>query len=136
MADLFAVQGRYGAALSAHQDAVQNAQQLDQSSGTFLAESQADYASVLSRVGRGQEAQEILDKSLGAARAAHNEALAAKILNFQGEGFYYRGDFKSARPLFERSEQSAAKAKDRIKILTARLSLAGSRPRKAVAARP
>ena len=124
MAELFLIQGRYGAALKAQQESVNNAQLLEQQSGTFVAESQADYANVLNRLGRAAEAQKTLDESLGAARSAQNDALAAKILNFEGEGFYYRGDFKSARPLFERAQQSAAKAKDRIQTLTARLNLA------------
>jgi tetratricopeptide (TPR) repeat protein len=125
MADLFAVEGRFGAALSAQQEAVRNAQQLEQQNGTFLAESQADYAAILNRVNRGEEAQKILYESLNAARSAQNETLTAKVLNFQGESLYYRGDFKSARPLFERAQQSAIKGKDRAQALTARLNLAG-----------
>jgi tetratricopeptide (TPR) repeat protein len=124
LADLFAAQGRLGAALSAEQDALTNAQQLERESGALLAEIQADYASILNRLGRSQEAEKILDGSLSAVRSAHNDALTAKVLNFQGEGFYYRGDFRSAQPLFARSQQSAEKAKDRIKVLTARFNLA------------
>ncbi len=124
MAELFLIQGRYGAALKAQQEAVKNAQQLEQQSGTFLAESQADYVNILNRLGRGTEGQKTLDESFNAARSAQNDALAAKILNFQGQRFYYQGDFKSARPFFERAQQSASKAKDRIQTLTARLYLA------------
>jgi tetratricopeptide (TPR) repeat protein/predicted Ser/Thr protein kinase len=124
MAQMFAIQGRYGAALSAQQDAVANAQQLERQTGTFLAESRADYASILNQLGRGQEAEKILDESLAAARSAHEDVLTAKILNFQGEGFYYRGDFKSARPLFAQSQPLAEKAKDRIATLTAKFNLA------------
>ncbi len=124
MAELFAAQGRLGAAVNAQEDAVKNARQLEQQSGTVVVEIQADYAHILNQLGRGQEAQKTLEESLGAARSAQDEALAAKVLNFQGESFYYRGDFKSARPLFERAQQSAAKAKDRIQSLNARLHLA------------
>jgi len=124
MAQLFAIQGRYGAALSAQQDAIATAQQLERQTGTFLAESRADYASILNQLGRGQEAEKILDESLGAARSAHEDVLTAKILNFQGEGFYYRGDFKSARPLFAQSQPLAEKSKDRIASLTAKFNLA------------
>ena len=124
MALLFLIQGRYGAALKAQQDAVKNAQQLEQQSGTFLAESQADYANILNHLGRGREGQKTLEASFNAARSAQNDVLAAKVLNFQGESFYFQGDFPSAQPFFERSQQSAAKAKDRIQSLTARLNLA------------
>jgi tetratricopeptide (TPR) repeat protein len=124
LAELFAAQGRLGAALNAQQDSVKNAQQLEQQSGTALAESQADYAHILILLGRGLEGQKTLDESLNAARSAQAEALVAKILNFQGESFYYRGDFKTARPLFEHAQQSAAKAKELIQSLAARLNLA------------
>ena len=124
MAELFAAQGRLGAALNAQQDSVKNAQQLEEQSGAALAQSQADYAHILNQLGRGLEGQKTLDDSLNAARSAQAEPLVATILNFQGESFYYRGDFKAARPLFERAQQSAAKAKEPIQSLTARLSLA------------
>src|SRR6266478_3917673 len=124
IAGLFAVQGRLGAALKAQQESVKNAQQLEQQSGAALAQSQADYAHILNQLGRGQEGQKTLDESLNAARSAQAEPMVAMILNFQGESFYYRGDFKSSRPLFERAQQSAVKAKDPIQSLTARLNLA------------
>jgi tetratricopeptide (TPR) repeat protein len=124
IAGLFAAQGRLGAALKAQQESVKNAQQLEQQSGTALAESQADYAHILNQLGRGQEGQKTLDESLNAARSAQNDVLTAKILNFQGEGFYFQGDFRSARPFFERSQQSATKAKEPIQSLIARLNLA------------
>jgi len=124
MADLFVVQGRYGAALKTQQEALKNAQQLEQQSGTTVAEIQANYANILNQLGRGQEVQKTLEESLAAARSAHDEALAAKVFNFQGESAYYRGDFTSAGPFFERAQQSAAKSKERIQSLNARLNLA------------
>jgi len=110
--------------LNAQQDSVKNAQQLEQQSGATLAQIQADYAHILIQLGRGLEGQKTLDESLNAARSAQAEPLVAMILNFQGESFYYRGDFNAARPLFERAQQSAAKAKEPIQSLTARLNLA------------
>jgi tetratricopeptide (TPR) repeat protein len=124
MAVLFLIQGRYGAALKAQQESVKNAQQLERQSGAVLAESQADYANILNHLGRGSEGQKMLDESFNAARSARNDALVAKILNFQGESLYYQGDFKSARPFFERAQQAATKAKDRVQLLTVRLNLA------------
>jgi len=124
IAELFAAQGRLGAALNAQQESVKNVQQLEQQSGAALAQSLADYAHILNQLGRGQEGQKTLDESLNAARSAQAEPMVAMILNFQGESFYYRGDFKSSRPLFERAQQSAVKAKDPIQSLTARLNLA------------
>ena len=123
MASLYLIQGRYGDALKSQQEAVNIAQQLEAGSGAFVAEVRADYADVLNQVGRSEEAQKILNESLSTALSTQSEGLASKILNFQGEGFYYRGDFKSARPLFERAQQSASKAKDRVQSLNARLNL-------------
>jgi len=124
LAALYIIQGRYGEALKTQQEAVENAQQLQEQSGAFPAEIKADYAYVLIHLGRGPEAQKILDDSLKVSLSARSESLTAKTLNFQGQGFYYAGDFKSARPLLERAERSAAKAKDRVQSLNARLTLA------------
>jgi tetratricopeptide (TPR) repeat protein/predicted Ser/Thr protein kinase len=124
MAELFMLQGRFGAALNAQQDALKYAQQLEQQAGAFMAETQADYATILNKVGRGEEAQKILEESLKVARSTQNDVLTAKVLSFQGESFYYRGDYKAARPLFEQAQQSATKAKDRVQSLTARVNLA------------
>jgi tetratricopeptide (TPR) repeat protein len=124
LAALYIIQGRYGEAQKTQQEAVDNAQQLQEQSGAFLAEIKADYAYVLIYLGRGPEAQKILDDSLKVSLSARSESLTAKTLNFQGQGFYYAGDFKSARPLLERAERSAAKAKDRVQSLNARLTLA------------
>ena len=123
MADLLLIEGRYGAALKAQQEAANIDQQLQQG-GDFSAEIQADYANVLNRLGRGEEAAKILDESLKAAESSKNDALAAKVLNIQGEGLFLRGDFKSARSSFERSQQAATRAKDRMEVLIARLNLA------------
>ena len=126
MTSLYLIQGRYGEALKSQQEAVNNAQQLEAGSSEFSAEVKADYANVLNQIGRAEEAQTVLNESLSTAVTAKSEDLSAKILNFQGEGFYYRGDFKSARPFFERAQQSALKAKDRVQSLIARLNLARS----------
>ncbi len=124
LADLFLIQGRYGAALNAQQDALKNAEQLEQQMGTYGADVKADYGNVLNHLGRGEEAQKVLGETLNVAHSARDDALASKILNFQGEGLYYRGDLKSAGPQFAQAQQSATKAKDRIQVLTARFNLA------------
>jgi eukaryotic-like serine/threonine-protein kinase len=124
MAALDLIQGRYGDALKHQQDALHYAQQLQAQQGAYFAQIQADYANVLNQLGRFSEAQPLLDQSLKTAVAAQGEDLEAIILNFQGEGLYYSGDFKSAQPLFERAQQSSVKAKDRLQSLYARLHIA------------
>jgi tetratricopeptide (TPR) repeat protein len=123
IADLLSIQGRYGAALKAQQEATAIDQQLQQG-GDFSAEIQADYANILTRSGRSDEAGKILDTSLKEAESSKNDALAAKVLNFQGELFLLNGDLKSARSSLEKSQQAATRAKDRMEMLVAKLNLA------------
>jgi eukaryotic-like serine/threonine-protein kinase len=124
MATLDLIQGRYGDALKHQQDALRHAQQLQEQQGAYFAQIQADYANVLNQVGHFSEAQKILNESLKTAQSAQGADLVAIILNFQGQSFYYSGDLKTAQPLFERAQQSALKAKDRLQSLDARLGLA------------
>jgi serine/threonine protein kinase/Tfp pilus assembly protein PilF len=124
VAELFAIQGRLGAALNAQEDALKNAQQLEHQEDPAVVEIQADYAHILDQLGRGQEAQKPLEESLAAARSAQDDYLVAKILNFQGDNAYYRGDLKAAAPFFDRAQQAATKARDRIQSLSARLNAA------------
>jgi eukaryotic-like serine/threonine-protein kinase len=65
-----------------------------------------------------------LDEALTLARSLQNNALVGKILNFQGERFFYRGDFKTARPLFLQALQVASREKDPGQILTIKINLA------------
>jgi hypothetical protein len=43
----------------------------------------------------------VLEQTVGEARAAGDQYLAALALNFVGNGLYVQGDWASARPLFE-----------------------------------
>jgi tetratricopeptide (TPR) repeat protein len=45
-------------------------------------------------------------------------------LDFQGDGFFYRGDFKSARSLYEQASRAAANSKEPDKILIAKTDMA------------
>ena len=120
---VFSYQGRYGAALNAQQDAL-NSWLETKDQGYWLAQIQASYGNALTLLGQFDKAQQNLDKAMETARALKNEALMARILNFQGDRLFYAGDYSSAQRLFEQSRQMAAHAKDHEQILVARTDLA------------
>jgi len=68
-----------------------------------MAEILSGYGNSLSEVGRYDEAQKNLAEAMTLARELKNKTLVAQILNFQGDTFYYRGDFKSAADLFSQA---------------------------------
>lgn len=123
MAGLFEVQGRYGAALSAEEDAYKNVQEM-QNQDANKADIELDYANALILIGRGDDAQKNLDESLVLAKSLQNNSLTAKTLNLQGDRLFYKGDFKAARPLYEQAQQSAKQSTDRNQALLAKFNLA------------
>lgn len=122
MGTLFEYQGRYGAALSAREEALKMIQQL-QDRGFWMAEILSGYGDALDQIGRADDAQKSLDEALNLARQLKNDALVAETLNYQGDWFFYRGDYKSARAYYERALPLAARTKDRDKILISKFNL-------------
>jgi eukaryotic-like serine/threonine-protein kinase len=120
---LFQYQGRYGAAVTSGEDALKSWREVNER-GFWLPEIQAGYGNALTLIGRGDDAQKNLDEALGLARELKNNSLVARILNFQGDRLFYRGDFKSARGWFEQASQVAAKTTDREQILLAKFNVA------------
>ena len=120
---IFAFQGRYGAALTSQKEAFNDWKDLGER-GFWLPEMQAAYGYALILIGRGDEAQKDLEQALGMARDLKNNPLVARILNFQGDRLFYRGDFKAARPFYEQASQVAAHTTDREQILTSKFNLA------------
>src|SRR5262249_61795832 len=72
---------------------------------------------------RGGEAQNSLEAGLRLARELQETPIAAQMLNFRGDSFFYRGDLKSARPLFEQARREAAGTADRHLILLSELNV-------------
>jgi tetratricopeptide (TPR) repeat protein len=120
---LFQYQGRYGAALTSAEDALKSWREANQR-GIWLPEMQGSYGNALTLIGRGDEAQKNLDEALGMARELKNNPVTAKILNFQGDRLFYRGDFKAARSLFEQASQVAGRTTDREQALLSKFNLA------------
>jgi tetratricopeptide (TPR) repeat protein/predicted Ser/Thr protein kinase len=123
MAELFELQGRNGAAVSAQQEALKNIQdlQLQDASAVGI---QANYGVALSLVGHFDDAQKNLDAALALARSLKNEGLAGDVLTFQGERLFYQGNLPAARPLFEQALQIATREKDREQTLRIKFDLA------------
>jgi eukaryotic-like serine/threonine-protein kinase len=123
MALLFEMQGRYGAALSAEQDAIKNIQDMHAQDAN-AARIEADYGAALVLNGRFEEGQKSLDDALKLGRALKNDAYEGEFLNLQGERLYYQGDFKSAQPLFEQALRIATQQKDPDQTLTSKFNSA------------
>jgi tetratricopeptide (TPR) repeat protein len=123
MGTLFTYQGRFGAALSAQEEALKTIRELQQRN-FWLGEILAGYGNALSLVGRGGDAEKPLEEALALARELGNEPLVAKVLNYQGDRYFYAGDSKSARALYDQALQMASRTQDRQVILLSKLNRA------------
>jgi eukaryotic-like serine/threonine-protein kinase len=120
---LFDYQGRFGAAASSKADALKTLRELKD--GTFwMPEILGSYGESLVLAGRGDEAKGSFEEALSRAHELKNDGLIAQTLDFQGDAFFYQGNFKAARSLYEQSLQAANRSKDAQKILLAKIGLA------------
>jgi tetratricopeptide (TPR) repeat protein len=123
MGTLFAYQGRYGAAVNAKQEALNTFRELGDRS-FWMTEILSGYGDALAQAGRGEESQKSFDEAMSLARELKNDAFVAQILNYQGDSFFYRGNFKSARSLYEQAMKVASHTTDRGKVLISKFNLA------------
>lgn len=128
---LFADQGRYGAAVSAQQDALKDFRE-SKEQGFEATAILMDYGNALALAGRNEEATKILNEALKSATEQASKPQIATTLNYLGDNSFYRGDFKSAAPLYAQASQAASKTGDvhlilQTKINLARLSVAQGR---------
>lgn len=123
MGMLFGYQGRYGAALSSEEDALKTFRETKEKD-FWLAEILGDYGNALAQVGRSEDAQENLAEALNVARGLKNEAQVAAVLGYEADNFYYRGDYRSARPLYDQALQAASHTTDAQLTLLAKVNLA------------
>ena len=120
---LFAVQGRYDAALKAQKEAVDIFQQLGDR--TYMMEAAlAGYGQTLSAVGREDEGRRNIEDALKLADTAKNNAITAEAINSLGNSYFFAGDNASARQQYERALQLATKSNLRQQAVLAKLSLA------------
>ena len=120
---LFDYQGRFGAAISAKQDALKILRDLKDGT-SWMPEILGSYADSLILAGRGDEAKASLDEALSLSHALKNDGLVAETLGYQGDAFFYQGNFKAARSLYDQALQAAARSKDGQAIMVAKMGLA------------
>jgi serine/threonine protein kinase/tetratricopeptide (TPR) repeat protein len=123
LGELFDYQGRVGAAISSKQDALKTFRDLKDRT-FWMAEILGGYGESLILAGRGDEAKSSLDEALSLSRELKNEGMIAQTLGFQGDVFFYQGDFKAAHSLYDQALQAATRSKEADKILTTKVGIA------------
>jgi tetratricopeptide (TPR) repeat protein len=120
---LFSYQGRYGAALSAEEDALKTFREL-QERGFWLAEILGWNGNALAQVGRSDDAQKSLEEAMNVARELKNQATSAEIQGYEGDNAFYRGDYPAAAALYDEALKTASHASDLQLILIAKFNVA------------
>jgi serine/threonine protein kinase/tetratricopeptide (TPR) repeat protein len=120
---LYATQGKYGSALSALQEAVNDYEQAKDQTWE-RAEAMSRYGKALSEVGRWDEGRKYLDDAVKLATDVKNDGILAEALNFQGDSYFYAGDYATARQQYEKAAQMATRAKNREVITRSKFDLA------------
>ncbi|HKA37558.1 MAG TPA: tetratricopeptide repeat protein [Thermoanaerobaculia bacterium] len=123
MGTVFEYQGKYAAAVNAKEEALKIFQEL-KDRGFWMGEILSGTGHALALSGRFDAAEKPLAEAMTIAGELQNKALAAQILNFQGDRFLYRGDARAARPLYEQALQTASKTSNRRFDLQSRANLA------------
>jgi serine/threonine protein kinase/tetratricopeptide (TPR) repeat protein len=120
---LFDYQGRFGAAINSKQEGLKNFRDIKDRT-SWMAKMLDGVAEALILAGRGDEAKDYLDEALSLARELKTDGVVAEALGFQGDAFFYRGDFKSARTSYVQALQAATQSKEPDTILLAKANLA------------
>ncbi|MGB9234048.1 MAG: tetratricopeptide repeat protein [Terriglobales bacterium] len=120
---LFDYQGRFGAAANSKGDALKTLRELKDGS-FWMPEILGSYGESLVLAGRGDEAKGAFEEALSRGHELKNDGLVAQTLDFQGDAFFYQGNFTAARSLYEQSLQAANRSKDAQQILLAKTGLA------------
>lgn len=120
---LFLNQGRFGAAIKSEQEAVKAFRDI-QDKTPWMAQVLGGSAKAYILAGRGDEAKSDLDQALNLSRELKNDEMTAAALGFQGDAYFYRGDFKSAYASYGEALQAATRSKEPDSVLIAKANLA------------
>jgi eukaryotic-like serine/threonine-protein kinase len=120
---MFALQGRFGAAVISMQSAFNTFEQLKEKT-TDKADVTGGYGEALVLAGRGDEAKSYLNDALNLSRELKSDAMVSQALIYEGDAAYYAGDNKTARVLYEQGLAAATKSKEPERVLRAKMSLA------------
>jgi eukaryotic-like serine/threonine-protein kinase len=120
---LFDFQGRFGAAVHSKEEALKTFRDLKDRT-FWMGEILGGYGQALILAGRMDEAKSPLDEALSLARELKNDGLVAQTLGFQGDAFFYKGNFNAAHSLYDQALQAAMRSKETERILLAKIALA------------
>jgi len=120
---LFDYQGRFGAAVHSKEEALKTFRDLKDRT-FWMGEILGGYGQALILAGRMDEAKSSLDEALNLARELKNDGLVAQTIGFQGDAFFYKGNFGAAHSLYDQALQAAMRSKDTERILLAKIALA------------
>jgi tetratricopeptide (TPR) repeat protein len=84
----------------------------------------AGMGGILAEAGRGDEGQKNIEDALAIAQEIKNDSVASLALNWLGDVYFYKGDFKGATQQYERALQTATRAANRERILLSKINLA------------
>jgi eukaryotic-like serine/threonine-protein kinase len=120
---LFSNQGRFGAAISAQEDALKGLNDAKEK-GFWSTEVLIAYGQALAQAGRGDEAAKKLAEAMTAASADKSQPQIATTLSYQGDNAMYRGDLKAAATAYAEAQQTASKTGDAHLILLTKVNTA------------
>ena len=120
---VFGFQGRFGAALSAKEDAYKTFRDLGERS-VWAVIIQGGYGEALAQVGQNAEAKKMLEEAIGLARELKTQDEIARILGFQGDNAFFGGDLKTAQQLYAQALSASAKSSDVRIVLASKFNLA------------
>jgi tetratricopeptide (TPR) repeat protein len=120
---VFQYQGRFGAAVSAMQDAV-NGYRAAGDRSSDMVELLNDLADTLAQSGRASESEPLLREARGIVHDLKNETAQAELLNTQGDVQRYNGDLRSAEALYQQALRAASHGTDPVETLLSRLHVA------------
>jgi len=123
MASVFGYQGRYGAALKNEEEALKILREANDRT-SWLAGVLSGHGLALSSIAKFDDATKSLDEALTLSRELKDQALVAQSLNYKGNAAFYRGEYATARGLFQEALDAAQPTKDVHLILVAKLGLA------------
>jgi eukaryotic-like serine/threonine-protein kinase len=120
---LFGYQGRFGAAISAQEDALKGLHDA-QEKGFWSTEVLTAYGHALAQAGRGEEAAKKLTEAMTSASQDKSLPQIATIQSYQGDNALYRGDLTAASATYAEALQSASKTGDAHMILLTKINSA------------
>lgn len=123
LGSLFTLQGKYGSALSAYRESLKDFQQTNDHTWLIVAAT-GGYGGALSEVGRWDEGQKSLEDAVKLAIEVKNDTVLHAVLVDLGDSYFYRGDYGSAKPQYEKALQVATKSKSRRLMADTRFDLA------------